>query len=279
MGAADEEVMGKREKREEFNVIGTAPKMGEEEVRMVEEILGYRFINKDLVEEALTHGSFYLPYKPAKSYERLEFMGDAVLTCIVAREVFSSYPDLSPGPLTRLRAANVDTEKLARVAVEHGLHRYLRHKAPQLEAQIQDFMQAMMEYPIHSNGLVDPPKVLADIVESLLGAVFLDTSSSLETVCEIFRRLAAPLINPETLGKHPMSELYELCQKLKMDVTFLKGVWPENPKIEVLVDGKLVGSGNGQKKEIAQNRAAKAALDRLKETLGDSDSTALDHPD
>lgn len=128
--------MGKRDKREEFNVIGTAPKMGEEEVRMVEEILGYRFRNKDLVEEALTHGSFYLPYKPAKSYERLEFMGDAVLTCVVAREVFSSYPDLSPGPLTRLRAANVDTEKLARVAVEHGLHRYLRHRAPQLEAQV-----------------------------------------------------------------------------------------------------------------------------------------------
>lgn len=272
--------MGRKEGREEIiNELGTAPRMEEEEVRMVEEILSYTFRNKDLVEEALTHSSFYLPYKPAMSYERLEFIGDAVLNCIVAREVFSSYPSLSPGPLTRLRAANVDTEKLARVSVENGLHRYLRHKVPHLETQIQEFMEAMMEYPIHSNGLIDPPKVLADIVESLFGAVFLDTNSSLETVCQIYRRLAEPLISLKTLGKHPMSELYELCQKLKMDLTFLKDEWPENSKIEVIIDGKLVGSGNGQKKDIAQNRAAKAALNRLKECMEDSNSATLNHPD
>lgn len=54
---------------------------------------------------------------------------------------------------------------------------------------------------------------------------------------------------------------------------------PENQKIEVLVDGKLVGSGNDQRKEIIQNRTAKAALNKLKEILGDSDLTALHHPD
>jgi hypothetical protein len=110
--------------------------MTAEDVAAVEAVLGYGFADKSLVELALTHGSFYYPYRPGDTYERLEYLGDAVLTCLVSREVFRTYRSLPPGPLTRLRAANVDTEKLARVAVVHGLHRFLRHKAPQLQGQV-----------------------------------------------------------------------------------------------------------------------------------------------
>ncbi|XP_058087265.1 ribonuclease 3-like protein 3 [Magnolia sinica] len=231
----------------------------------VEKILGYRFKDRGLVQEALTHPSYYHPLKPSVTYERLEFVGDSVLNCLMTKELFSSYPELSPGPLTLLRAANVDTEKLARVAVNHGLHRYARHKVLSLEEQIRDFKEAIVDYPIHSNGLIEVPKFLADIVESLLGAVFVDCSYCIDTVWKVFRRLLEPMISPDMLRKHPVSELYELCQKKGMRVTFVKDTWKESTIVEVLVDDQLVGRAMyGHKKEIAQNRAAKDALDNLK---------------
>nr|CAB3472421.1 unnamed protein product [Digitaria exilis] len=115
---------------------GFPPAMAAEDVAAVEAVLGYEFADKSLVELALTHASFYFPYRTGDTYERLEYLGDAVLTCLVSREVFRTYRTLPPGPLTRLRAANVDKEKLARVAVGRGLHRFLRHKALQLEGQV-----------------------------------------------------------------------------------------------------------------------------------------------
>lgn len=113
------------------------PAMETKDIEKVEEILEYHFKNHCLIEEALTHPSFYHPYKPDVSYERLEFIGDAVLNCLVADWVFSMYPDLAPGLLTRLRAANVDTEKLARVAVCSDLYLYLRHRASVLNEQVK----------------------------------------------------------------------------------------------------------------------------------------------
>lgn len=99
----------------------------------VEGILGYCFTNKRLLEEAYTHGSCK---NKQFSYERLEFMGDSVLSLLITKEQFFLYPDLQPGPLTRLRSANVDKEKLARVALKHGLHRFLRHNKPKIEQQV-----------------------------------------------------------------------------------------------------------------------------------------------
>ncbi|MQL75104.1 hypothetical protein Taro_007482 [Colocasia esculenta] len=254
------------------------------DLRAVERILGYTFGNKELVERALTHASYY--YRPdtgevtGPSYERLEFVGDAVLNCVVARALYWEYEELPPGPLTRLRSANVDNEKLARVAVGSGLHRYLRHKAPYLFGQIEEFRKTMSDYPLHSNGLLDPPKVLADVVEALLGAVFID-SDNIEAVWKVFEGLSEPLIRLETLGKHPTSELYELCQKKGMAVSFQTAAWKETSAVEVLVNGKLAGRGTyGQKKEVAQNRAAKAALDHLKMVFANGGgSVGQSHPE
>lgn len=100
----------------------------------VEKIIEYTFKNKKLLEEAYTHGSFQKEKK--FSYERLEYMGDSVLSLLITKEQFFSYPDLQPGPLTRLRSANVDKEKLARVALTRGLHRFLRHNKPNIQQQV-----------------------------------------------------------------------------------------------------------------------------------------------
>lgn len=249
---------------------GFVPPMSPEDVSAVEALLGYDFADKALVSQALTHGSFYWPYRAGEAtYERLEYLGDGVLTCLMSREVFLTYRDLQPGPLTRLRAANVDKEKLARVAVHRGIHHFLRHKAPQFDGQIDDFIKELAEYQYHSNGLLDAPKVLSDIVESLIGAIYLDSNFNQEEVWRVFRNLADPFISLETLGKHPVSELLEFCQKTHRGLKIVKDGWDKDLRVDVLVDGELVGSAiYAQKKEIAQNRAAKAALDKLKETMG-----------
>ncbi|PRQ52721.1 putative ribonuclease III [Rosa chinensis] len=222
----------------------------------VEEIIGYKFENKNLLEEAFTHSSFMCSF----SYERLEYIGDAVLNLLFSREHYFLYPDLAPGKLTRLRAANVDTEKLARVALRHGFHRYLRHKKRLLEDQIQEFARAVLDYPLHSNGLIDAPKDLADLVESTIGAVFMDCNS-IDIVWEVFKGLLEPIITPETIQIHFNTQLNELCQKNNRSLKYVDS-WEKNKAVDCLIDGQFVGRGTySLRKEVAQNRAAKDALD------------------
>ncbi|OIV95124.1 hypothetical protein TanjilG_21514 [Lupinus angustifolius] len=226
----------------------------------VETILGYEFKNKCLLEEAFTHTT----YNKNFSYERLELLGDAVLNMLVTKEQFFLYQDLGPGLLTWLRAANVDSEKLARVAIKHGFHHYLRHNKPLLHKRINIFMEEILEYPLHSNGLVEVPKDLADIVESIIGAVFIDCGNSVDTVWRIFERLLEPLIDPDTLKTHPVTELYNVCQKRHKKVKFVD-LWEKSRTFLVLVDNKLVGKSihDTRRKDILQNRAAKNALDNI----------------
>lgn len=99
----------------------------------VEEILGYTFKNSDLLEEAFTHASYQ---EKCLSYERLEYVGDSVLNILITKEQYFLYPNFPPGVLSSLRSANVDTEKLARVAVKNKLHKYLRLRQPVLRKQV-----------------------------------------------------------------------------------------------------------------------------------------------
>lgn len=99
----------------------------------VEKIIGYNFNNRTLLYQAFTHPSYH---RDCVSYERLEYVGDSVLNLLITKEQFALYPKLQPGLLTPLRAANVDTEKLARVAVHHNFHRYIRLETPVLRKQV-----------------------------------------------------------------------------------------------------------------------------------------------
>ncbi|KAL9159154.1 hypothetical protein ABFS82_08G116300 [Erythranthe guttata] len=156
----------------------------------VEKMIGYNFKNRSLLNEAFTHPSYR---KTCVSYERLEYIGDSVLNLLIAKEQFSKYPNLPPGLLTPLRAANVDTEKLARVAIQHNFHRYIRLGTPVLKKQIEAFISAVPKHPLHSHGLINAPKVLADVVESTVGAVFVDSNYSIDTTWEVAP--SCPLIN------------------------------------------------------------------------------------
>ncbi|XAR55351.1 Ribonuclease III [Bertholletia excelsa] len=234
----------------------------------VEQILGYKFRDRRLLEQAFTHHSYAAEEGSGmESYERLEYVGDSVLNLLIAKEHFFSYPDLMPGKLTRLRAANVDKEKLARVAAKHGLHKYLRHKKPLLDGQIKEFQEAIEEYPLHSNGLIDAPKVLADMVESIIAAIFVDCDSSMDTTWEVVKNLLEPIITPSTIQTHPVTRFYELCQKHGFKVNFVD-LWEESGIIEVYVDDQFIEKGIYRpKKLIALNRAASNAYNQMVKKL------------
>ncbi|KAE9593663.1 putative ribonuclease III [Lupinus albus] len=248
-----------KEEEEESNKELLPPSPPPRNLDEVEAILGYKFKNKCLLEQAFTHTT----YNKHFSYERLELLGDSVLNMLVTKEQFFLYQDLGPGWLTRLRAANVDSEKLARVAIKHGFHHYLRHNKPILQKQINIFMEEILEYPLHSNGLIEVPKNLADIVESIIGAVFIDCGNSFDTVWMIFKSLLEPMIDPNTLKIHPVTELYEVCDKMNKKVQFVD-LWQKSRTFLVFIDNKLVGKNiHDTRKDIVQNRAAKNALDNI----------------
>ncbi|EOA18892.1 hypothetical protein CARUB_v10007521mg [Capsella rubella] len=234
-------------------------------LEMVEKILNYEFKDKSLLLEAFTDTSYGEDF----SNERLEFFGDTILDMVITIDIFYSYPKESPGSMTNLRAVNVDTEKLARVAVKHNLYRFLRHKKPFLDNQIQEFVEAIEKNPtLHSRGLVKVPKSLANIVESTIGALFMDCKS-IETVWKVIKPLLEPIIPLDKLETHPVTELYEMCQKRNLKLK-AKDTWKENKAYSFFVKDKLVGRGEHLiKKETARNCAAKDAIAKFSTFFGD----------
>ncbi|XP_050246829.1 ribonuclease 3-like protein 2 isoform X1 [Quercus robur] len=239
-------------------------------IRSVEEILSYRFKDKSLLKEALTHSS-YNNGESFKSYQRLEFVGDAVLGLALSNYVFLAYPNLEPGQLSSLRAANISTEKLARVAVRHGLHRFIRHHAAPLHDKIKEFADAVSleDDTVVYGGLVKAPKILADIVESVAAAIYVDLNLDLQQLWVIFRALLEPIVTLEDLQKQPqpVTMLFELCQKQgkQVDIKYWKN--GEKNIATVYVDGKFIASGSSEKKETAKLNAAKQALLKLSKSM------------
>ncbi|KAI7725950.1 hypothetical protein M8C21_004155 [Ambrosia artemisiifolia] len=235
-------------------------------LKEMEKIIGYKFNKKLLLQQALTHPS----YQESESYERLEYVGDSILNFLISKQQFFMYPNLSPGSLTALRAANVDTEKLARVAVKYNFHKYLRHENPVLSKQIQVFIKAIEKYPFHSYGLIDAPKTLADVVESTIGAIYVDSNSSIDTTWEVAKILLEPMITPEMLQQNPVRKLNELCHKRKLKIR-LRDKWLKQGIYEVFIDNQLIGKGVYKaKKEIALNRAAEDACNNILNNISES---------
>ncbi|KAG0493992.1 hypothetical protein HPP92_004986 [Vanilla planifolia] len=153
-----------------------------EALEQVQRIVGYTFQNVSLLQEALTHSS----YTSAASYQRLEFLGDAVLNLAFTNFVFLTNPSVGPGALSLLRAANISTEKLARVAIRHDFYRYLRRNSSKLDSMVKEFADAVTKEKeddygelLYGGNTIKAPKVLADVVESVAAAIYLDSKLDL----------------------------------------------------------------------------------------------------
>ncbi|XP_042395682.1 endoribonuclease Dicer homolog 1-like isoform X1 [Zingiber officinale] len=235
----------------------------------IEGALNVKFKDRGLLVEAITHAS--RPSSGVSCYQRLEFVGDAVLDHLITKHLFFTYTNLPPGRLTDLRAAAVNNENFARVAVKHKLHAYLRHGSSALEAQIRDFVKDIQDelskegFNYFGLGDCKAPKVLGDIVESIAGAIFLDNERDAFIVWKVFQPLLHPMVTPETLPMHPVRELQERCQQQAEGLEYKATRTGNIATVEVFIDGVQIGIAQNPQKKMAQKLAARNALVVLKE--------------
>jgi ribonuclease-3 len=213
---------------------------------ILEKRIGYRFRDSALVAQALTHRSFGSPHN-----ERLEFLGDGVLGCVIAEELYSRYPSLPEGKLTRLRASLVREESLAELARTVDLARFLRLGDAAL-----------------GQGADVRASILADALEALFGAAFVDGGyvAAKTAILAVFQE-ALPKLDPEQPTKDPKTRLQEYLQgrKLKLPeyrVAATKGAAHRQTfEVECLVpELGLAAIGSGTSRQRAEQAAAENLL-------------------
>ncbi|GJE84689.1 ribonuclease III [Phanerochaete sordida] len=243
-------------------------------------ITGVESIVPALLTEALTHGS--LSGQKAASYDRLEFLGDGILDFNVAWYIFQAYPHLSPGGLSLLKAAMVSNTALAAVAVHSGLHEYIRCSSKEVASAIKLYAQKIIalsdqEYrdaeaesrlPNQFWLELDAPKSLADLVEAIIGAIYVSDHFETRGVETFFERVLRPFygrhIRLHTLATHPSKSLFELlqaegCQQHVMRKTNLG----KEVRCEVIVHEVTVASAVEPTSNLSMRKAATLALDAL----------------
>jgi dsRNA-specific ribonuclease/ERCC4-related helicase len=182
----------------------------------VESIVGYTFCRKELLLEALTHASY--TKSKVMSYQRLEFLGDAVIGFVILNGFFHKYPDFPPSELTFLREPALSNELFGRVVIEHGLHKYLWHNSKALNCDIDRITTLLSteadQVDAAEKGVM--PKVLGDMLESIIGAVVADQGMELGALEVIVDRLVGKALdrfaNPTTLAKHPVTKIAHAVQ-------------------------------------------------------------------
>ena len=225
-------------------------------VKALEITLGFSFKNPNLLHQSLVHLSYCNEngLDSNDSYERLEFLGDAVLELAISTELYSRFPDADEGELTKTRSSLVRGETLAQIARRINLGSYL-------------FVGNGVEI---TNGR-DQTSVLAAAFEALIAAVYIDQGNEFtrNLILELFgdrlaltEQIGAPPENPKSL-------LQELVQGQGLNPPTYNLVSSEGPDhgpiftVDVLINGQIVGTGAGGKKSEAEGAAARSALAAL----------------
>lgn len=249
----------------------------------IETKLGYKFKNRGYLLQAFTHPS-YSANNMTECYQRLEFLGDAILDFLITSYIYENCGNLNPGSLTDLRSALVNNITFACLTVRHGLHIALLCYSPKLNDIIERFVKFQEErnYIVNDELLwilleenecniaehVDVPKVLGDIFESIIGAIYLDSNKNLLVVWEIIYSIMHKEIDEfsKNIPKQPIRILYETQGAHPQ---FLKTTIVENTNtimipLKVTIEGKTkLFYGFGTNKKQAKCAAAKQALKSL----------------
>ena len=212
------------------------------------------FKNKKLLDEALTHRSYLNEVKiKLNSNERLEFLGDSVLSLLVSEYLFNKYKNLDEGMLTNLRSLLVNKKNFSEVAKDIGLGAFLKLSKGEEES-----------------GGRENPSLLADSFEALVGAIFLD--QGMDGVKAFVNPILLPkaeVFMQKNALKDPKSLLQEMVQSKKHDSPHYKVVSEQGPAhaktftVGVYVDEKILGEGKGHSKQEAEEKAAEIALEKL----------------
>ncbi len=215
-------------------------------------ILGHRFDDPDLLDQALTHPSVERPRdSAAKDYERLEFLGDRVLGLVVADHLLRLYPDSDAGALARRFNTLVRQESLAGVAERIGLGAHIHLSKSE-----------------KGSGGRKKPAILGDVCEAVIGALYVD--GGLEAAAAFIHRYWDPLAK-EVAGapKDAKTALQEWAHARALDAPLYEVVSQSGPPhdtiftVEVRMTGRKPARGEGRTKRVAEQAAAGAMLDRL----------------
>lgn len=226
--------------------------------------LGINFNEPQLLAQALVHRSYLneMTGKSLESNERLEFLGDAVLSFIVSHWLYQKFPDYKEGELTNLRSNLVRTSALAKIATKLEIGQSL-----------------LMSRGEKSAGGEKNQSLLANALEAVIGAIFLD--QGMAKTEDFIKAQLEPFLN-QILSKGELKDSKSLLQE-KIQETIkeapvyktLKEEGPDHDKtftVGVHSQGKLLARGAGKSKQEAEEAAAKAALEKLKNTKGPSNS-------
>lgn len=220
----------------------------------LEERIGYQFKNPSLLKQALTHSSFTNEQKinKAKNYERLEFLGDAVLELVSSEFLFKEHPDVPEGELTKMRASMVCEPSLAFCAKDLELGKFLRLGKGE-----------------ESTGGRERDSITSDAMEAVIGAIFLD--GGMKHAKAFIDRFILSDLEDKRLFYDSKTTLQELIQgkfKKEFHYELLDETGPEHDKTfvsEVYLEKESLGKGFGRTKKAAEQQAAYQALLRLRE--------------
>ena len=210
--------------------------------------LGYTFHNAQLLTTALTHPSYGSDHHTSH-YQRMEFLGDAVLELAISRYLYEELPHVAEGRLTRIRAALVREETLAEAARRLEIGRLIRLSVGE-----------------ERSGGREKNSILSDVMEAVIAAVYLDGGLE-EATALVYRALAEPLrrVSERSDALDDKSRLQEVLQRMGRMPTY-EFISMEGPahaptfRYRVLQDGQVLGEGVGNSKQAAQQAAAASAL-------------------
>lgn len=216
---------------------------------VLEERIGYQFKDKKYLKQALTHSSFSNEQKinKTKNYERLEFLGDAVLELVSSEFLFAEYSDLPEGELTKMRASMVCEPALAFCARDIELGMFIRLGKGE-----------------ESTGGRDRDSIISDVMEAIIGAIFLD--GGMEPAKGFIHHFILSDLENKQLFYDSKSNLQELAQGvLKQEIQYelLEEIGPEHNKafsVSVRIGQQEYGTGTGRTKKAAEQKAAYNAL-------------------
>lgn len=219
----------------------------------LEDLIGYKFKEKSYLQTALTHSSYVNEHKSSKDNERLEFLGDSVLSLIVSNYIFSYKSNLKEGELTKIRSILVCEKSLMKVAEKMDIGSYMRLGKGE-----------------KNSGGNKRASILADAVEALIAAMYLD--SDFDTVSKyvlswLEEDIVIALSNKKNYDYK--SKLQEEIQKvkgrtIKYEMLDMKG--PDHDRtftIGVYRDDQMIGTGTGRSKKDAEQISAKDALEKM----------------
>lgn len=222
------------------------------ELREFEKQIGYEFKNKELLVKALTHTS-YAYENNVESNEKLEFLGDSILEFISSKYLFNKYNNLKEGEMTKVRATVVCEESLYKVALKHNFSDFLNL------GKSESSNQANLSKAI-----------LADSVEALIAAIYLDSNLENAEKFIIENLKQAIKVASEDVGnkdyKTVLQEKLQIHGNVVIKYSIISETGPDHNKSfesKVECNGKVLGTGKGKNKKASEMMAAKNALENL----------------